>query len=164
MANLNQQQQDLKRKQNEIQQELYNNQQRIQRGCDHKPHGGSGRVRSIKDENVPIRNKDQYSDTTAYCDNCRAIFESETYSKQELESAMYMFASMLEQTKLAANLSDEDYQTIFQGYDALDILSKIVVYYNDMVKKLTNGKGNSGKRRESKGSIGLDVGMFGARY
>jgi hypothetical protein len=131
----------------------------------HKAHGGNNRVIPIHEAKAYIPDKDKYPASTVYCTGCGAIFESETYRPDELNSGIYMFNSMLHQIKMVANLTDEERELLRGGYQSLDKLSQIITYYNDMADKLSNGGKNNGKKNHGsgKGHIGVDSSMFGGR-
>ena len=159
--------------QNEVnyEQEIRNHQNQMRsaqeqfiRDCEHKPGGGKGKVMSIHDYNGFIQNKDKYSPTTAICTRCGAIFEAESFQPEEINSGIYMFSSMLHQIKMNAQLSADDKQNIAEAFRAIETLSGIANYYNNMVEKLAGGGNKNGnKRGRGKGHIGLDSSMMGSR-
>lgn len=132
------------------------------RECCHKPSCG-GKVIPLMESNITFPGKDKMSESTGICKRCERYFERSSYYAEELEAGEYMFQSMLEQIKINANLSEEDLAMIAKGYDSLDTLATIIIYYNDMVKKLANGDGKKPRQRNTKGSMGLQPGMFGSR-
>jgi hypothetical protein len=137
-------------------------QEEHRRYCNHK-NQNNRRTISIHEYNGYIQDKDKYSETTGYCTGCGAIFETESYSREEISTGIYMFNSMLHQIKLVASLSKEDVEQVAKTFDALDTLAKTANYYNNMIEKLGNGKGNGNNRNRGngKGHIGVDAGMFG---
>jgi len=145
-----------------LQNQAMQTRERFIRKCDHKPGNGRGKVINIHSFNGFIQNKDKYSESTAYCTRCGAIFESESFQPEELNSGIYMFNSMLHQIKMLASLTDEDKANIESAFNAIGELSTVSDYYNNMVDKLAGGnKNNGGKKGRSKGHIGLDSSMMG---
>lgn len=151
---------DIANKEKQMRQQLQNlNEEKI-RGCDHKARG-NGKVMSVHDvKNQYIQNKDKLSETTAYCTRCGAIFEAESYNPDEITGGIYMYNSMLHQIKLNAQLNDDDWDMIDQGFSALDTLARIGVYYNNMVEKLSSGGNKKGGKRNTKGHLGISSDMF----
>lgn len=133
------------------------------RECDHKP-GPNGRIIPLRDANVSFPGKDQMPETTVYCQSCGVAFESEAYMPDELQSGVYMFQSMLHQIKLNAKLSEDDKENISSSFAALDQLTTVVNYYNDMVKKMSKGGGgNKGGGGSNKGHMGMSRGLMNGR-
>lgn len=130
---------------------------------DHKP-GPNGRIIPLRDANVSFPGKDQMPETTVYCQTCGAVFESEAYTPEELQSGIYMFQSMLHQIKLNAKLSADDRENVMNTFAALDQVSTVVTYYNDMVKKMTKGSGGGrGNNSSGKGHMGMSRGLMSGR-
>lgn len=134
------------------------------RRCDHKPNN-KGKIISVHDSKINIPNKKNLPETTAVCTKCEAYFESESIDERDIESAFYLVRSMIEQIKLNAHLSEEDWAVIENGYDAIDTLeNNIAVYYVDMVEKLSNGNNKKqGNKRTQKGHMGISNNMFNSR-
>ena len=121
---------------------------------DHKP-GPNGRIIPLRDANVSFPGKDQMPETTVYCQTCGAVFESEAYTPEELQSGIYMFQSMLHQIKLNAKLSADDRENVMNTFAALD---------HDMVKKMTKGSGGGrGNNSSGKGHMGMSRGLMSGR-
>jgi hypothetical protein len=135
-------------------------QEQHRRDCNHKPQGNR-RVIPVQDWKGYLPDKDKLPESTAYCTGCGAVFEADSYKRDETSSGLYMFTSMLHQIKMVANLSDEDKQMIQKGFEALDTLAIVTTYYDNMVEKLGSNKGNKRNRSNNKGHIGVDSGMFG---
>lgn len=143
--------------------DLANTLEEGRRECDHKA-GPHGRIVMLKDSNANYPGKDQMPDTTVYCQTCTAVFESQAYTPEELQSGIYMFQSMLHQIKLNARLSDADRDDIANAFASLDTISKVVTYYNDMVKKMSKGGGgNNGGGGSNKGHMGMSRGLMSGR-
>lgn len=132
------------------------------RECDHKANN-RGRVMALHDSKVKYPGKDKMPATTAVCTRCERVFESESYTKDENASALYQLQSIAEQIKLNANLTKEDVADIMSYYEALEVVSGMVKYYNDMVEKMAQGGGKGNKKENSKGHMGLTGDMFGGR-
>lgn len=130
------------------------------RECNHKPQGNR-RMIPVHQYNGYIPDKDKLPESTGYCTGCGAVFETDSYKRDETSSGIYMFTSMLHQIKLVANLSDEDKAMIQKGFEAVDTLSMVTTYYDNMVEKLGSNKNNRRNRGGNKGHIGVDSGMFG---
>ena len=132
--------------------------------CRHKPIDGA-KVIPIGEANfIRQSEKNAYKNTTVVaCTNCEEYFESSSYTAAELDGGLFMFHSIIEQIKIQAELNDEDVATIDDCYEAIDKLENLSRYYNDMVKKLTNDNGRKNRNTNSKGSIGVNAGMFGSR-
>ncbi|MCM1219754.1 MAG: hypothetical protein NC548_35175 [Lachnospiraceae bacterium] len=132
------------------------------RDCDHKANN-RGRVMGLHDSKVKYPGKDKMPPSTAVCTRCERVFESESYTKDENASALYQLQSIAEQIKLNANLSDQDKNDIAEYYAALDVVSGMLTYYNNMVEKMASGGGNKQKKASNKGHMGLNSDMFGGR-
>lgn len=139
---------------------LQQTQENHRRHCNHKP-GNGGQVMSVHQYKGNIPDKDRLAESTVVCSKCGSIFEGESYNKDETGSGIYMFKSMLDQIKLNAQLSDEDWNMMMRGFQALDTLSTISTYYHNMVEKLAGGGGKKNKSRNTKGHIGVDASHFG---
>lgn len=133
------------------------------RKCNHKPNN-QGRVIGLHDSKINVPNKKEMPESTVICTRCEKYFESSSYTPDETDSGLYMFASMAEQVKLNANLSEEDWEQLEAYYEALDTVSHFTTYYHNMVEKLSNGDGNRKKsNRSSKGHMGISSNMFSGR-
>lgn len=132
------------------------------RECDHKANN-RGRVMGLHDSKIKYPGKDKMPPTTAVCTRCERVFESESYTKDENASALYQLQSIAEQIKLNANLTKEDVADIMAYYEALEVVSGMLKYYNDMVEKMAQGGGGKKQKGASKGHMGLTGDMFGGR-
>lgn len=130
----------------------------------HKPNQG-GKIMPLHDSRINVPGKANLPESTVICTNCECYFEGNAYLPSETDSGLYMFKSMIEQIKLNANLTDEDLEQIERYYDAIDELTTMANYYNDMVDKLANngGKKNKNTNRPKKGYMGISPNMFGGR-
>lgn len=139
---------------------LQQSQEMFRRTCRHKP-GQNCQVMSVHNYKGHVPDKDKLPETTAICTKCSALFESESYSRDETSSGIYMLNSILQQIKMVANLTDEDMNMIMEGFGALDKLSTIMTYYHNMVDKVAGGDKGNGGRRNNKGHIGVEAAHFG---
>ena len=139
-------------------------QERRRRDHDHKPNHG-GKLMPLHESKINVPGKRDLPDSTIICTKCEKYFEGNSYLPSETDSGLYMFGSMIEQIKLNAQLTEEDWDMINQCYDALDTLGSLATYYNDMVEKLANNSGNKkGKGGgPKKGYMGINSSMFGGR-
>ena len=136
----------------------------MKRKCNHKPNN-KGHVVNVHDSNIIFPGKKDLPETTVICTRCEKFFESCAYNPEELESAFYALESSIEQTKLNANLSDEDWEAIGEAYTSIDSLRRFVRYYNNMVNKLHTGgnKKNRDGKAVTKGHIGVRQNMFNSK-
>lgn len=132
------------------------------RECDHKANN-KGRVMGLHDSKVKYPGKDKMPATTAVCTRCERVFESESFTQDETATMLYNLQSIAEQIKLNANLSKEDWEDMQKYYDALDVVTDMMKYYNSMVEKMAQGGGNKKHKTNNKGHMGLNSDMFGGR-
>lgn len=133
------------------------------RDCKHKPSDNAHLI-GIRESKANIPNKKDLPDSTVVCTKCEKYFESSSYTPDEIESGLYMFCSIPEQIKLNAQLSKEDESMIEEYYAALDTITNVCNFYNNMVEKLANGGGNKKRaNRSNKGHMGINSGMFSGR-
>ena len=138
---------------------------RQQEYCNHR-FGGNGRhLENVHTTNQFVRDRNLYSDSTVICPECTDIFETDAYTLKDLNSGIFMYQSMLSQIKLFSELDENDWEAIDNAYRALDTISSMFTYYNDMVQKLTNGNKNNRNNNNgsSKGGVGVRSSMFGGK-
>lgn len=137
---------------------------RRMRQCNHKP-SNRGRVMPLHESKISVPGKKDYPESAVICPTCEKVFESGLYSGQEMTSAQYMIDSAVEQTKMLANLNDEDKAFLDEVYAALDTISKFTVFYDEMVKKLGEKGGNKkGKSTTRKGNLGASRNHYNRGY
>ena len=133
------------------------------RRCYHNQVSGA-HLNLVSESRLPEREKAKYSDTTFICDNCGDIFESNAYSEREVEKLFFDLHSMLAQIQLitGAKMDEKDRAELEAAFDKADYLETLMGnFYLDMVKNMTKGNNrNGGKKKTSKGGIGITSGMM----
>jgi hypothetical protein len=128
--------------------------------CEHKPKNG-GALMPIRESKFKFEGKDSLPNTTVICTACRTYFESESYTQEEVDAALFVLRSIIEQTKVFNNNSQEDLEKIQRIYDAYDEMEDLANgYYRDMVNKLTSNGGRKPARHSSKGGFGVNRNQF----
>lgn len=120
-------------------------------------------VESLKDTKENVKNKDNYSDTSCICVECKDIFDMSSFTLAEITDAFYVLSSMANQIKIFDKMNDEDYEKIVTVLETLDELSgSFVTYYLNMIKKLSKGGNNKNqnKHNNSKGRIGITAKQY----
>lgn len=136
-----------------------------QRECDHKNRTGPRLVNVHEATDVYVKDRNKMSEDTVVCKECGEIFEMTAFKAEEVDEAVAMLKSMLNQIKVLANLNDEEYKEIVELIKMIDdkIDGSLVPYYMGMIKRLTD----DGKRRDrnngnQKGRVGNISGNMGA--
>lgn len=146
--------------------ELQNAIRYSQRECDHKNKTGPRLVNVHSSENnVYIKDKNKLSPDTVICKECGEIFEMTAYRTEEIEDAVKTLSSMLNQIKVLANLSDQEFMEIVELIKLVDdkISGSLVPYYDGMIKRLSgNDKRRNNNDGNQKGRVGNISGNMGA--
>ena len=136
-----------------------------QRQCDHKNKTGPRLVNvHDPDNDFYIKDKHKLSDTTVICKECHEIFEMTAYDAEEIDKAVGILSSMLNQIKVLANLSDAEYSDVTEMIELVDekIKGALVPYYVGMLKKLAgNDKRRNNTDNNQKGRVGNLSGSMG---
>ena len=136
-----------------------------QRQCDHKNKMGPRLVNvHDPDNDFYIKDKHKLSDTTVVCKECHEIFEMVAYDPEEIDKAVRTLSSMLNQIKVLANLSDNEYSDVVEMIELVDdkINGALVPYYLGMLKKLNgNDKRRNNNDNNQKGRVGNISGSMG---
>lgn len=117
----------------------------------------------ISESRLPDREKQKYSDTTYICDNCGDIFEANAYDQRDIDRIFFDIHSALAQIQLlvGAKLDDQERAELEDAFEKADDLEKIIGnFYLEMVKLMSKGNNKGGKKKTSKGGIGISSGMM----
>ena len=136
-----------------------------QRACDHKNRTGPCLINVHDDNNHQyIKDRAKLSADAVICKECGDIFEMTAYQADEIESAVSLLKSALNQIKVLANLNEEEFNDIVELIAFFDekIDGALVPYYMNMIKRLA---GDDKRRRNDnsnqKGRVGNIGGNMG---
>lgn len=132
------------------------------RKCFHNQTSGAHLI-PISESRLPEREKAKYTDTTYVCDNCGDIIETQIYTEEEVNKIFFSLHSMLGQIQLiaAAKFDERKKDELEAAFDKADYLEGLIGnFYNGMVKELSKGNKGGGKKKTSKGGIGVTSGMM----
>lgn len=142
------------------------------RNCYHN-HLSGAKLILVGDSRLPDREKSKYSDSTVMCvgDNrdrdggCGDIFESNLYTRKEVEQLFFSLHSMMCQIQLitGANFDEQErleFEEIWECKDKLE--GFLSVFYNEMGDAMVKDTGGhkGGKKKTSKGGFGVTSGML----
>lgn len=151
---------NLREKVNQQKKDLLRNQQAYQYEHNHKDAKGYV-VKKLSDASNKFIIQKPWMDknTTYYCEECGAIFDSTPVTKEEIGKLIYNVRSALHQFKLFVDLDDEEIEEIVDLFEGTDKLENFLNRaYNKMIDNLTNANKNDNKKR------GAAKAMFGTTY
>lgn len=135
---------------------------RKRRRCFHN-HISNAHLIPIEESRLPEREKQKYSKTTVVCDNCGDIFETNAFTEDEVDKLFFDLHSILAQIQLinGAKLTENQKAELESAFDKADYLEGIMgSFYAEMIKLMSKGEHKGGKKKTSKGGIGISSGMM----
>lgn len=135
---------------------------RRRRRCFHNHISGAHLI-PISESKLSEREKQRYSDTCYICDNCGDIIETNAYSEEDIDKIFFGMHSMLGQIQLlnGAKFGDKEKAEMEAAFDKVDYLESLIgSFYTEMVKLMSKGNNKGGKKKTSKGGIGISSAMM----
>ena len=137
-----------------------------QRSCDHKNKTGP-RLVNVHDEanTVYIKDRNKLSQDAVICKECGDIFEMTAYQPEEIENAISILKSALNQIKVLASLNDEEFEDIVSMIKYFDekVDGSLAPYYLNMIKRLSGDEKrrsrDNGNQKGRVGNIGGNMGV-----
>lgn len=132
--------------------------------CDHKDAKGPT-LENLSDTKEFVRQRRLYGDCAVICKQCKDIFDFRSYSMDDLLKVTTIIRSAANQIKVLDNMSDQDYEKIKSIMEIADELeTSFFPYYLNVIKQLTNGKGNGKKDHgRQKGRLGISSSSFSSK-